>query len=245
VPDQPITDGGDVGAALGHDVLHAERSVDPDQRLRVGEVGLRQAEQRRHAGVVRRDEGPVDQPGPWLRVGQRGDDDQLVGVGDDDPLDRVGVVGCPTQHRPAVVDRHDPRERAVGAGGVPDDPDAIAADHRLAPERARLHGDDHGAVVEQAGQPAAVDGDDPRRHGVLEGGAFLGAGPGAAARALVGLGVVLVVPAPRPRAHRANSSAHTRANPGKVFAVVSMSSTSTSGTAEPITTAAWAIRWSA
>ena len=37
-------------------------------------------------------------PEPRLRVGQRADDHHLVGVGHDDPLGRVGVVGGPAQH---------------------------------------------------------------------------------------------------------------------------------------------------
>ena len=41
--------------------------------------------------------------GARLRVGDRRDDRELVGVGDDDPLDRVGVVGGAAQHRPCAA----------------------------------------------------------------------------------------------------------------------------------------------
>ena len=120
-----------------------ERAVDRQQRLGVGEVRLRHAEQGLEAGVVGRDQGPVDQPRAGLGVGERGDHDELVGVGDDDPFDGVVVVGRAAQDRAAFVDRDDARERAVVAGDVPDDAYDVADDHALATERTRLHrGDD-------------------------------------------------------------------------------------------------------
>ena len=104
---EALADLGEVGSSLRHDVGHTQRAIAGQQRLGVRQVGLGQAEQRVHAGVVRRDERAVDQPRTWLGVGQRGDDDQLVGVGHDDPLDRVVVVGGTAQHGRALVDGHD------------------------------------------------------------------------------------------------------------------------------------------
>ncbi len=65
---QPVADLGEVGAALGHDVGHAERPVDRQQRLRVGEVGLGQAQQRVHA----RRRTPRRGPGRSAAAGARG-----------------------------------------------------------------------------------------------------------------------------------------------------------------------------
>ena len=112
---------GQVAALAGHHPRHSQRAVGGEQCLGVGEVGLRQAQQRPHPGVVRRHQGAVDQPGPRLGVGERGDDDQLVGVGDEHPLDRVVVVGGAAQHGRTFVHLDDPGQRALGAGHVADD----------------------------------------------------------------------------------------------------------------------------
>ena len=122
----------EVGAALRDDVRHSERAVAGEHRLRVGEVGLGQAQERVHARVVRRDEGPVDQALAGLGVGEGRDDDELVGVGDDHALDGVVVVGRTPKHGLALVHRHDARQRALGTGGVADETHAVAGDHRLA-----------------------------------------------------------------------------------------------------------------
>jgi hypothetical protein len=71
----------------GDDRLDAERLVEAEQLARVGQVVLGQAEQRDQPAVVRRHEAAVDQPLARRRVGQRGDDDEHLGVGDDGPLD--------------------------------------------------------------------------------------------------------------------------------------------------------------
>ena len=55
------------------------------------------------SGVERRHQRAVDQPRPRFRVGERGDHDQLVGVGDDHPLDRVVVVRGPAQRGGALA----------------------------------------------------------------------------------------------------------------------------------------------
>ena len=182
----------EVAAALGDDPRHAQGAVGRQQRLGVGEVGLGEAQQRRHARVVRRHEGPVDQARPRLGVGQRGDDDELVGVGDDDPLDRVVVVGGTAQRGGALDDLDDPGQRAVGARGVADDADPVAHHDALAAQGAGLHRH-HGGAVDEQGEAAAVDGDDDAVDGVVVGGTVLGAGPGAATWSLVVLVVVLAV----------------------------------------------------
>ena len=69
---EPVAELGEVAAALGDDVGHPQRAVARQQRLRGGQVGLGQAEQRVHAGVVGGHQGPVDQPRAGLGVGERG-----------------------------------------------------------------------------------------------------------------------------------------------------------------------------
>ena len=242
-----------VAAALGHDPRHAERAVGREQGLRVGEVGLGEAQQRPHPGVVRRHQRAVDQPRPRLGVGQRGDDDQLVGVGDDHPLDRVVVVGGTAQHGGALVDLDDPGQAAVGARDVADDADPVADDHALAAQRPGLHRR-HGARR----RPAACSGRGrrsrrPRRRRRRRRAApWCAAGCAvAAARSARGRARSSDRSYGRRLARSARSPGSTAApaqkpaKSGKVLAVVATSSTSTPSTAAPTMTPAWAIRWSA
>ena len=127
---------------------------------------------------------------PWRGGGSASavDDDQLIGVGDDHPLDRVVVVRGAAQHGAALVDRDDARQRALVARDVADDAYPVADDHALAPERPRLHRGDHACVVAVADQQrvaTAVARRHERRQRVLVRGAVLGTGTGAAARPVV------------------------------------------------------------
>src|SRR5699024_9278741 len=114
-----------------------------------------------------------------LRVGEGGNDDELVGVGDDDPLDGVGVVGGAPQHGVALLDAHDPRQRVPPPGGVPDHADAVADDDRGAAELSGAHGGDDafGGSGYERGPAAPVDGGDAADDRVLVLGSVLGAGP--------------------------------------------------------------------
>ena len=158
-----------VGRAVvpgGDDVRDRERGVLLEERRGVGEVGLGEHEQRLHPGVVRRDEAAVDQPGAGLGVGQGRDDDELVGVGDEHPLDGVGVVGGAAQHGRSRGDAHDPGEAAVGAGRVADEVHLVADDDALAAELARPHREDDPAprpVLDERRVAAAVDAGHPGR----------------------------------------------------------------------------------
>ena len=106
----------------GHLVLRAREDLEVEalevreELGRVGEVGLGHDEQRADAGIQRRDEVAVDEPLARLRIGGGHDDEHLVGVGDDDPLDLVGVVGAAPQQRRALLDADDAGERALVAG---------------------------------------------------------------------------------------------------------------------------------
>ena len=133
-------------AALGHHPGHAQRAVGHEQRLRVGQVGLGQAQQRLHARVERRHQGAVDQPRARLGVGQGGDHHELVGVRDDDALDRVVVVRGTPQHGRPLLHLDDPRQRAVVTGDVADHAHPVADDDALAAQRAGLDRPDDDAV---------------------------------------------------------------------------------------------------
>ena len=74
------------------------------------------------------------------RVGQRDDDDELLGVGDDRPLDRVGVVRGAAQQGPPFGDGDDAGERVGAAGGVAGELDPVADDHRGPPDVAAPDG---------------------------------------------------------------------------------------------------------
>ena len=135
-------------------------------------------------GVVRRDEAPVDHPGPRLGVGERGDDDELVGVGDDDPLD--GSVSSAV--RRSTVRRSSTRTIRARASGPPATSptmrDLVADDDALAAELAGLHRrDDPLALLRPRLRPAGggvaatVDADDHRDERVLVRGPVLGARP--------------------------------------------------------------------
>ena len=120
-------------------MLDLERRVAGEELGGVDEVGLGQGEQRLEVGVVGRDEAAVDHPRPGLGVGERRDDDELVGVGDDDALVGVGVVGRAAQHRAALLDAHDAGQGVRPAGEVADERDVVTDDDAGAADLAGLH----------------------------------------------------------------------------------------------------------
>ncbi len=249
---------GQVGAGPGHGDPDTERGVLGHQDIGSGEIGLGQAEQRNQPGVVAGHQDAVDHAGPRRRIGQGGDDHQLVGVGHDRPLVRVVVVRGSPQHCAALLDLDDPGQGPGLTGGVADDPDPVTDDDRRPAELPRLGGR-HVAVVQQRAVATAVDG----HHGGDLGGAVVGAilraGPGPASRALervvfVGTQVprrhdpadALPDPASETVSEAASASpsirVHNSTNSGMVLATQPMSSISTSSTTSPSSAPAWAIR---
>ena len=251
--------------APGRHRRRAQVRVRGQQLVRRGQVGLGQAEQRVEPADVRGDQEAVDQPDPRRRVGQRGDHDQLVGVGHDHPLVRVGVVGAAPQHGPPRLDPDDAGQRVRAAGQVADHRDPVADHDRAAAELARLHGGDPD-LADQHRVAAAVDGDDHAR--ARRPRAWGGSGSAAGSRGRGG-------PGRRPRpaggrsggpagGRRAPSSAcgrtgsawrsgrvrspsmavHRSTKSGTVLPVVATFSTSTPSTARPSTAPNIAIRWS-
>ena len=198
------------------EVGHREGGVLVEEGAGVGEVGLGEHEEGFHAGVVGGDQAAVDEPRSRLRVGQGGDDDELVGVGHEDPLDRVGVVGGAAQHRRAWGDAHDAGEAPVGAGGVTHEVHGIADDDALAAELTGPHGDDDvalRAVADEGRVTAPVDAGHPAGDGILVGGSVLAPRPGSSA---VGadshIGLVVGAGRPRHQALATTRSASIRAH---------------------------------
>ena len=205
-----LVDPDDVGRVVrvpaGHHVGDGQGGVGGEERVRFDEVGLGEDQQGVEAGVVGGDEAAVDQPRAGLGVGQRGDDDELVGVGDDDPLHGVGVVGAAPQRRLAGLDADDAGQRVRPAGGVADQSHMVADHDALAPQLTGAHRGDHplGGLrathpgAEQDRVPAAVDAGDEPGHGVLVGRSGLGAAPRPSrVRADADVGLVEVLPAHR------------------------------------------------
>ena len=161
-----MTTGTPSGSYAAVRVVSASASASSGCEL-AGEVVLGQAEHRRQAAVVGRDQAAVDHARAGRRRGQGHDDDQLVGIGDDRPLGRVGVVGGAAQDADPVRHRDDPRERTVASGHVADQAYPVADDDRGAAHVGTPHRDDRGARIEQpAGGAAPVDGRDQRLAGV-------------------------------------------------------------------------------
>ncbi len=239
-------------ATRGDDVAHRERRVLLEERCGVGDVGLGQQEQGLHAGVEGGDEAAVDEAGAGFGVGQGGDDDELVGVGHEHPLDGVGVVGGAAQHGDAGGDPHDPGQAALGTGGVADEVHLVTHDDALATELAGPHRRDvlpGSGLADEDPVAAAVDAEDPGGHRVGVYRPLLGAGPGPApVGADADVGLVVVARGPRHQASAVARSWSIRSqrlvNSGIVLATVPTSSTTTPGTASPSTAPAITIRWS-
>ena len=266
-PGEGLTQGieavGEVGPGR-HEMPHAERGIVCEEVVGGGQVGLGEHEQRLHSCVVGGDEAPVDHAGTRFGIGEGRDNDELVGVGDDDPLDGIGVVGCPPQDRRTLMDAHDACEGVRAAPGVTDEPDAVADDDPLATEFTSPHGQDdtfgvtiggHRAPADEHRVAASVHADDEPVDRIGVGRAVLGAWPAAAS---VGpdpdVGLVIT---PDRSCHRqalircarlplpATMSAHRVVKVGRVLPTVATSSTRTPGTTRPRRAPAMTIRWSA
>ena len=214
-------------------------------------------EQRIEPAGVRRHQTPVDEPGPRLRVGQCGDDHQLVGVGHQDPFGRIGVVGRSAQHAPTFCDPDDPGERVGGPVVSPTMSTWSPDDDGAAPEFAGPHRGHQRRVGSpcptSAGVATPVDRDDHRRRGVgvvglvlvrgreLRAGLTRTSARRSGRRAGSGSAPLRMPTSPsgeQGRRQRAGKS-------GMVLAVLPMSSITTAGTRNPTTAPAVAIRWSA
>ena len=234
---------------LGHDIGDIERAVSLEQLVGRPQVALGQHEQRIETRVVGGHQHSVDHARARLGVGERGDQDELVGIRDDDALDGVVVVCASTQRGLAWLDAHDAGQRVDGAAQVADECDAVTDHDTLAPELTCLDGVGlHVRVVRSPRHDrvaAAVDGDHEAGVRVVVAGAFLAAGSGLAALGTYADVVLVELAASGTHAARPpTSEVHMGTKSGSVLPVVATSTTSTPGTTRPRTAAAVAMRWS-
>ena len=215
----------------GDDDRQIEIAIGRQQWSRIGEVRLGEHQHRIEIAGVGGDQTSVDEAGPGQGIGQRGDDDELVGIGHDDAFGQVGVVGGPPQHAAPFVDPDDPGQASVSPEMSPTtstrSPTAMA---RRPSSLARIAVTDLARLVpastRQVYRPRSTvitiaDG----RIIVCRTG--FGARPGAAAGTDVDVVVVPVVAQGLQDDAPVASSmpVHIAANPGSVLAVLSMSST--------------------
>src|SRR5882757_2441652 len=246
------------GEQVGDDVQRGVPSGSHHGQVKTGElgcerlwrrkVGLRQAQDRRQPTRVGGDQRPLDEPGARWGVGQRDDDQQLVGIGDHHPFGGICVICGAAQHGSAFSASDDAGQGVLQPGQVADDVHVIADDDRGPAEFPGPHRGDHPVRGSAKGTapPAAVDGDDHRLLGVGVVGSSLGPRPRALARAYPDIGLVVVVRCQGiSGACPATMSAHMPGKSGSVLAVVAMSSTATPTTRSPMMAPAVAIRWSA
>ena len=231
------------------------------ERRGVGEVGLRDDEKRADAGIQSRHQIAVHQAGAGLGIGRGDDDEHLVGVGDDDPLDLIGVIGAAAQERRALDDADDAGQSPLRAGRIAHDACQVAGDDRRAAQFASAGRRDDPfiacALVDHDGVAAPVDAEHAPDLGVVVRGPALraravrlGVRTGADAALVEVLEVVVEVivrvePAHAvapPGAVSASIRSHSAANSGSVLAVVPMSSMTTPGTRSPIRTPVVAMR---
>ena len=106
-----------------------------------------------------------------LRVRGSDNDEHLVGIGDDDALDGIRIVGTAPEQRLARNDAHDARQAALGSRRVADNVDAVAGDHRvlaqLAGARRRHLALIRRVLIEHHGVATAVNGQDAPGQGIL------------------------------------------------------------------------------
>ena len=88
-----------------------------------------------------------DQAGARRGVGESDDDQQLIGVGDDDALGGVGVIGGAPQHGSPLTAPHDARQGVGLARDIADDADVVADDDRRATQFPGPHGGDEAVGV--------------------------------------------------------------------------------------------------
>lgn len=219
----------DVGVqvrAAGHNRWDTERLVGRQQLARVTEIGFCEAQQRFEPSVVRRDQAPVDQPRPWRRVGECGDDHELIGVGNDDALDRIVVIGRTSKRRRARIDAHDARKSVRLAADVADQPHPVADDNAAAAELSGPHRG-HGPAVDRAAVASAVDGGDEAWMRVVVHGTLPGSWPGPVRAPDPDVVLVELTPAAGQvvASGWASIPAHIAVNPGSVLPVVATFST--------------------
>jgi len=117
--------------------------------VRIDEVSFGQNQQHFHPRHVPSGNEPVNHTRPERRVGEGGDDYELVGASDDLPFDRVGVICGPVQDGAARLDSNDSGEGALSSGCVADDVYPVSDDDAVSPKFAGFHSDDSYVVHDE------------------------------------------------------------------------------------------------
>ena len=193
-PDQQVRDGVQRVVAAGGDHGQIEVGELLGERGGGREVGLGQAQDRYQPAGVGRDQRSIDQAGARRRVGQGHHDQQLIGVGDDDPLGGIVVIGGAPQHCSPRPTPDDAGQGIRPTGKVANHVDVVADDDRCAAQFSCPHRGDPaiGVAVEHASPAAAVDADHHGRFCVGVFGAGLGPRSRTASRADLDVGLVVV-----------------------------------------------------
>ena len=133
-------------ADAGGEDLYVEIAELGGEGAGVGEVGFGEADQRGEAADEGGDEGAFHEAGARRWIGHGADDQQVVRIGHDDPLERVRVVRSAAQNGGAVFEPHDARQGVLLAGGIADHTDVVSDDYVGAPHLAGAHAGDEGAI---------------------------------------------------------------------------------------------------
>ena len=242
------------GAGPGTEDGNVEGRELREKGLRVGDIRFRDDEQRGDARVVGGDEVAIDESHPRLGVRGGHHDEHLVGVRDHHALELVGVVGASAQQGAPILEADDAGEGALRAGGVADELRPIADHDGGVAQLPGARRDDLPLGIGARGDEHLVAPTiHPRHHadhrvGVL--GTALRARPvRLRVRALphdrvgvLAVGLVVAVVGGQPAHWPPSMPRHSSANCGSVFAVLSMSSTSTPGTRRPTSAPVVAMR---
>ena len=175
-PGMPQQDGHLSGQQRRDGVERVVATGDGDREVEVGElrrerlggrqIALGQTQNGFQPAGVCGDQRALDQAGARRGVGEGDHHQQLIGIGDDDALGGIGVVGGAPQHGSPLTSSHDARQGVRLSRHVTDDADVVADDDRGAAQFAGPHGGDAAVriAVKRAAPPAAVDG---HHHGVV------------------------------------------------------------------------------
>ena len=149
----------------------------------IGEVALGEAQDGGDAAGESGHEGALHESRAGRRIRDGRDDEQLIGIGDDDAFVGVVVVRSAPEDGAPVGQFHDARERPGVPRRVADHAHTVADDDGGSAEFAGTHAHDGacvvGLVVQDNSPSSAVFGDDHAPLRILVGGAVFRAGPGA------------------------------------------------------------------
>ena len=195
-------------------------------------------EQRGQPGVVGGDQEAVDQPRPGRRVGERGDDHELVALA---TMTRSTGSVSSADRRSTDVRGSTRTTRARVPGSPETSPASATRSPTTTLRAAELAGPHRGhrAVPDQGPVAAAVHRGHERLGRVLVRGPAPGPWPGALRRPDPDVILVQVgVGRPPVQGARSSIAAHTEVKPGNVLPTVAAFSTRRPGTARPSTAAA-------